>query len=62
MHPQFRRRLRPIATVILVFFSWFCIEPWHYAALAQTSPSIPAPTKSAAQRFDDSLRSVQKAI
>ncbi len=39
MHPLFKRRLRPIAVVILVFFSWFCIEPWNFA--------VAAPDKSA---------------
>lgn len=71
MDPRFRRRLRPIASVVLVFFSWFCIEPWNYALAAQAGPK-PHPAaskksnskkhKSTSEKFEKSLREAKRVI
>ncbi|MFZ5875271.1 MAG: transglutaminase domain-containing protein [Nitrospirota bacterium] len=70
MHPRLRRRLRPIAAVVLVFFTWFSIEPWNYALAAQDLPptrvtsaatsSPRAPT--AAELFESNLRSIKEQV
>ena len=66
MDPRFSRRLRPIAIVVLAFFSFFSIEPWNYAVWAQTQsqskPSQGKRPKSSAEKFERSLREAQKAI
>jgi len=66
MDLRFRRRLRPIASLILVFFSWFCIEPWNYALAAQAAPKPKAASskqpKSASQKFEASLRATKDLI
>lgn len=70
MHPRLRRRLRPIAVIVLAFFTWFSIEPWNYAQAAQDS-SVPrashasvsrpkAPT--AAEVFETNLRSIKEQV
>ncbi|NKE73370.1 transglutaminase-like domain-containing protein [Candidatus Manganitrophus noduliformans] len=62
MHPLFERRLRPIATVILVFFSWFCIEPWNFAVAAQT-PAPPAKVssreKGPSEKLEETLHKIK---
>ena len=65
MHPTFKRTLRPIATVILIFFSWFCIEPWNYAPLAQelsdSQASLPV-SKTSSKSLEESLRSIKQVV
>lgn len=65
MHPYFKKRLQPIAVIILIFFAWFSIEPWNYAVWAQSLPdsqdSLPL-TKSTSQRFEESLRSIKQVV
>ena len=61
----FRSYLRAISIVVLTFFSWISIQPWNYAAWAQTSPKVQktsSPSQSAAGGFEKSLREVQKLI
>lgn len=66
MDTRFRRCLRPIASVILVFFTWFCIAPWNYAlaARAASRPTIATSkkSKSASQKFEKSLRAAKRVI
>lgn len=70
MHPRLRRRLRPIAAVVLVFFSWFSIEPWNYALAAQDSPAARVNPASASQQkaptapevFETNLRSIKEQV
>ena len=66
MDRRFERRLRPIAAIILVFFSWISIEPWNYAVWAQTASkdtsSTSKPSNSPAKKFEESLRGAQKII
>ncbi|MBN4054462.1 hypothetical protein JYT87_02000 [Nitrospira defluvii] len=66
MDPRFRRRLRPIASVVLIFFSWFCIEPWNFALAAQAVPKPATVTskqsKSASHKFEKSLRAAKRVI
>lgn len=61
MHPLFKRRLRPIAVVILVFFSWFCIEPWNFAVAAP--PAKPAKAfskeKGSSEKLEESLHKIK---
>lgn len=58
MHPGFQRRLRPIAAFILVFFSWFCIEPWNYAVAAPPPKAAPK-EKGASEKLEEALHSVK---
>ena len=55
---------RGIATVILVFFTWFCVAPWTFAQAAQSpsGPSSPTLTRSetAVERFETALRSIKQ--
>jgi hypothetical protein len=72
MHPRAERRLRPIAVIVLFFFTWISIEPWHYAVWAQSSPASPSvpqsqpktrnPSPSASGGFEETLRATQKLI
>ncbi|MFZ5875052.1 MAG: transglutaminase domain-containing protein [Nitrospirota bacterium] len=70
MHPMFRRRLRPIAAVVLVFFSWFSIEPWNYALAAQDSSALGTSRTSVSQPkaptapevFETNLRSIKEQV
>ncbi len=69
MHPRLRRRLRPIAAVVLVFFSWFSIEPWNYALAAQdlpttrvTSAASPPKAPSAPEIFETDLRFIKEQV
>jgi len=66
MHPRFERRLRPIAAVVLVFFSIYCIEPLNFAhaaqSLSQPQPSVSNKSKPAAETFEESLRGSKQAI
>jgi hypothetical protein len=57
MHPLFKRRLRPIAAIILIFFSWFCIEPWNFAVAAPPTPpaKIPSREKGASEELEETL-------
>lgn len=61
MHPLFKRRLRPIAVVILVFFSWFCIEPWSFGVAAP--PAKPAKAfskeKGPSEKLEESLHQIK---
>ncbi|HET8761364.1 MAG TPA: hypothetical protein VFN94_09855, partial [Nitrospiria bacterium] len=70
MHPRLRRRLRPIAAIVLVFFTWFSIEPWNYALAAQDS-TAPRPGRAsasqskaptAAEVFETNLRSIKEQV
>ena len=58
MHPRFQRRLRPIAAFILVFFSWFCIEPWNYA-VAAPPPNAAPKEKGASEKLEEALHAVK---
>ncbi len=70
MHPLFERRLRPIAAVVLFFFTFYCIEPLNFAIAAEAPPSRGtlqrAPTttqsKTASERFEESLRAAKQTI
>lgn len=70
MHPLFESRLRPIAAVVLVFFTWFSIEPWNYALAAQDLPTtrvIPATESrpkapSAPELFENNLRFIKEQV
>ena len=70
MDPLFLGRLRPIAAVVLVFFTWFSIEPWNYALAAQDPPPPRATHASASQKkaltasevFEDNLRSIKEQV
>jgi transglutaminase-like putative cysteine protease len=70
MDPRFGRWLKPIAAITVAFFSFYCIEPWNYLALAQTAPKngdrpvAPTATKpqSASGQFEDSLRATQQLL
>ncbi len=42
MSRRWKRYLRPIAPVILVFFTWFSIHPWNYASAASNTSTSPA--------------------
>ena len=70
MHQRFQSRLRPIAAVVLVFFSWFSIEPWNYALAAQDSPVPRVTPASASQQkaptapevFETTLRAIKEQV
>jgi len=69
MHPRFERRLRPIAIIILFFFSWICIEPWNYAIAMQSSVSKDAGSagsqrreRPVSERFQEDLREIKRNI
>lgn len=64
MDGRFRRRLRPIAAVVLVFFSWFCIEPWNYAyaAQAKSNPVNSKKIQTASEKFEESLLAAKEEI
>lgn len=61
MHPLFKRRLRPIAVVILVFFSWFCIEPWNFAVAAPPAKPVKAfsKEKGPSEKLEESLHKIK---
>jgi hypothetical protein len=62
MHPLFKRRLRPIAVVILLFFSWFCIEPWNFAVAAQSptkSAKVSSKEKGPSEKFEETLHNIK---
>ncbi|HEY5648278.1 MAG TPA: transglutaminase-like domain-containing protein, partial [Nitrospiria bacterium] len=59
--------LRFFSVIILVFFSWICIEPWNYALAAEarkhSAKSASNSSKnSPAKSFEDTLKAVQKLI
>lgn len=63
MHPLFKRRLRPIAVVILVFFTWFCVEPCNFAAAAQTPTppaKVPSREKGASEKLEETLHALKE--
>jgi hypothetical protein len=63
MHPLFKRQLRPIAIIILIFFSWFCIEPWNFAVAAQspTPPAkVPSREKGASEKLEETLHAIKE--
>ncbi|MBI5746886.1 MAG: transglutaminase [Nitrospirae bacterium] len=65
MYPVFKQKLRPIAITILLFFTWFCIEPWNYAVWAQSpsnQPSAFSNQSSASKRFEEALKDIKQAI
>ena len=66
MDPRFFRRLRPIAIIVLFFFTFFSIDPWNYAVWAQTrsksSKSQEKQPKSSAGKFEKTILDVQKTI
>ncbi len=66
MHPLFEHRLRPIATVVLFFFTFYCIEPLNFAIAAQDAPkpqlSNSSKVKTAPERFEESLRAAKQVI
>jgi hypothetical protein len=65
MHPVFKRRLRPIAAIILFLFTWFCIEPWNYAVWAQSTSNQSSAVSNqvtASKRFEEALKASKKAI
>lgn len=70
MHPLLLRRLRPVAAVVLVFFSWFSIEPWNFALAAQSPPTPRVGHSSASQQnaptapevFEANLRSIKEQV
>ncbi|MEW6684028.1 MAG: hypothetical protein AB1451_14105, partial [Nitrospirota bacterium] len=70
MHPLFLRRLRPIAAVVLVFFTWFSIEPWNYALAAQDLPTARVTSATASQPkapsapegFEKNLRFIKEQV
>jgi len=70
MHPLLLRRLRPIAAVILVLFTWFSIEPWNFALAAQDLPTsrvrgAPVSQKkvlTAPEAFEDNLRVIKERV
>ena len=66
MHPLFERRLRPIAAVVLFFFTFYCIEPLNFAIAAQAPPtpkvSNSTQSKTASERFEESLHAAKQVI
>jgi len=66
MDLRFQRKLRPIAAVTLFFFSWISIEPWNYAAWAQSSPkpktSVSQSSKTSSGKFEESLRAAKNVV
>ncbi|MBI3598290.1 MAG: hypothetical protein HY201_02375, partial [Nitrospirae bacterium] len=64
MDLRFERRLRPIAAVVLFFFTFYCIEPLNFAAYAQT-PSMSASqnkSKSAEEEFQEAIEKIRNGI
>jgi transglutaminase-like putative cysteine protease len=60
MHPL-KRRLRPIATIILVFFTWFCIEPWNFAVAQTPAKRAKAPSKEkgSSEKLEETLHKLK---
>ncbi|MBI3358205.1 MAG: transglutaminase [Nitrospirae bacterium] len=63
MDLRFERRLRPIAAVILFFFTFYCIEPLNFAAYAQTpSTESQNKSKSAEEEFQEAIEKIRDGI
>lgn len=74
MDLRFERKLRPIAALTLFFFAWISIEPWNYAAWAQSgaNPDVGAQyiapasakqkSKTTSGKFEESLRAAKKVV
>ena len=64
MDIRFERVLRPVSIIVLFFFTWISIEPWNYAAWAQSGkkPLAAPKSKTTTEKFEESLRAVKKVV
>ena len=70
MDPRFKKILRQISAIVLVFFSWISIEPWNFAIAAQPSSNsrmgkpqtVSQKVKSETEIFEETLRGIKEKI